>query len=83
METSFEKRCEILGKFWADNRYDPDCFDLFDRNDLGFPMAFAISEKILEPSDKLTELVNETWKELLAEWETEDLGFEKWEDIGV
>lgn len=79
--TPFSSKCEMLGEFWLNYRVSPEFGDFFEYNDLGLPLAYAVSEDIVTPSDFATHLINETFDLLLEVLGVEDTGFENIEDI--
>lgn len=73
--TPFSNKAEILGELWMSYRLDPEFKDFIDYNDLGLPMAYALSENIVTATPLLEQYLEETWDLLL-----EGLGIE--EDTG-
>lgn len=80
-ETSFENKCSILAELWIDYRGAEDFQDFISYNDLGLPLAFLVSEKLVTPGDKATSMIEETFELLLATLEVEDHGFETLEEL--
>ncbi len=82
METKFEDRCGILAEIWLNYRDDEEFADFIEYNDLGLPLAYAISAGIVEGTEKAEGFVNETFDLLLASLDVEgDTGFETLEDL--
>ncbi len=75
-ETTFDKRCEILADLWLNYRDDVNFSDFIEYNDLGLPLAYAISTNIVEKTDKAISFINEAWDLLLTGLQQEDTGFE-------
>jgi hypothetical protein len=80
--TPFSKRCEILGELWITYRNDKDFRDFIEYNDIGLPVAYAISNAIVESTTVSEAFINETWNLLLESLEVdEDTGFDNVEDL--
>jgi hypothetical protein len=79
--TPFSTRCDILSDFWISYKDDEDMEDFISYNDLGLPLAYAISTDIVKTSVKAEMFINETWEVLLAGLNLEDTGFDSLEDI--
>jgi hypothetical protein len=81
-ETTFENKTQILADLWLNYRADGDFTDFVEYNDLGLPLAYAISAGIVPATDRATEFVEETFALLLAGMDiTEDTGFESLDDL--
>jgi hypothetical protein len=57
-----------------DYRTDESFKEMFDYGDLAFPLAFAIVEKVVEPTPLATEYIEEIWDILLDSLEIVDTG---------
>jgi hypothetical protein len=79
--TPFSVKCEILGELWLSYRTDEEYQDFVEYNDLGLPLAYAIAEKIVQPSGEAERFINESWAMLLAGLEVEDTGFDSIDDL--
>jgi hypothetical protein len=80
--TSFENKCAILADLWMDYRDDEEFVDFREYNDLGLPIAYAISTNIVSSKPMAEQFVNETFDLLLAALEIpEDTGFETLDDL--
>jgi hypothetical protein len=64
-----------------DYRGDVEFQDFIEYNDLGLPLAYAISEGIVEKTDIASNFINEAFDILLAALGVEDTGFESLEDM--
>jgi hypothetical protein len=82
-ETTQENKAEILGELWLNHKTDPNFEDFISYNDLGLPLAYAISMNIIEATELSDKLVNETFTLLLENLEVEDQGFVNLEDIFI
>ena len=59
-----ESKAEILLEFTQDNFNDEVYEEFFDYNDLGIPIAIALTQEMVVLTNKGEELIEETWKEL-------------------
>ena len=64
--TDFNTKCDILSELWSDYKNDKEFADFFEYNDLGLPLAFAISNKIVELTPVAESYIKETF-DLLCE----------------
>ena len=82
MTTSFESKTVILSDIWLNYRQDTEFEDFVVYNDLGLPLAYAISEGIVKTTELATNFINETFDLLLSGMGiTEDTGFESMDDL--
>jgi hypothetical protein len=81
MTTTFENKTSILADVWLNYRNDTEFVDFIGYNDLGLPLAYAISESIVDTTELATNFVNETFDLLLAGLGIEDKGFEHLDDV--
>jgi hypothetical protein len=81
MTTTFENKTSILADVWLNYRNDTEFVDFIEYNDLGLPLAYAISESIVDTTELATNFVNETFDLLLAGLGIEDTGFEHLDDV--
>ena len=81
--TPFSSRCDILGQFWIENKNDLEWEDFFDYNDLGLPLAYAISTNMVKATDIVETFVDETWETFLYLMSVKDEGFESLEDVFI
>jgi hypothetical protein len=57
-------KAEILVQFTQDEFNSGEYDEFFDYNDLGIPMAIAVTQDMVILTDSGEELLDETWKEL-------------------
>ena len=57
----FSKKCEILGDLWIEYRDDDNFKDFIEYNDIGLPLAYAVSSELATATPKGELYVNETW----------------------
>jgi hypothetical protein len=79
--TSLENKADILADFWLEYKGDEQFKDFFLFNDLGLPLAYAVSHEIVASSEAAQSFIAETFNLLLGIMELEDEGFESLEDI--
>lgn len=82
MTTTIENQAIILADLWLNYRYDEEFADFIQYNDLGLPLAYAISEGIVKMTETAQAFIEETFALLLAGFEyAEDTGWESLDDI--
>ena len=82
METTLENKTIILADLWMNYRGDEEFDDFVEYNDLGLPLAYAISNKIVKNTDQSDMFINETFDLLLSALGiSEDEGYETLDDI--
>lgn len=79
--TPYSSRCEILGELWLSYRDDESFTDFIEYNDLGLPLAYAISNQIVESTKMSEGLINESFELLLTALGVEDTGFESLDQL--
>lgn len=57
----FSSKCEILAELWLNYRGDTDFEDFVEYNDIGLPLAYAISAGLAKAEPQGELYVNETW----------------------
>lgn len=82
METTFENKTNILSDIWLNYRNDSEFADFIEYNDLGLPLAYAISSGIVSATDRAREFIEETFDLLMSGLGIdEDTGFESLDDM--
>ena len=81
IKTTYEAKCEILGELWIQYKHDEEFEDFIEYNDLGLPLAYAISGGIVHSTPIAENFIEETFELLLSGLEMEDEGFDSLEDI--
>jgi hypothetical protein len=81
MTTTFEAKCEILAELWLDYKGNPQFEDFIYYNDLGLPLAYAITTEIVSSSAKAQVFIEETFVLLLEAMEKTDEGFDSLDDL--
>lgn len=82
-ETPYETQCDILSDLWIEYKNDKEFEDFIQYNDLGLPLAYAISNGIVSSTDLAKSFITETFSVLLGGFDIEDTGFDSLEDIIV
>lgn len=81
-ETTQSNKYDILADLWMNYRDDEEFKDFIEYNDLGLPLAYALSNQIVEPTPDSDKFINETFLLLLvAVGYEEDLGFDNLDDM--
>jgi hypothetical protein len=82
-ETDFATKCEILADLWMAYKDDTeeDLESLFSYGDLGFPLAYCITNDIVEVTDKARKFVEEIFDLYLSSYGLEDEGFADLEEV--
>ena len=82
MTTPIDTKAEILADLWMNYRKDEEFTDFFEYNDLGLPLAYAMSVGIIKNNDTVSSMVEETFLLLLAGLEIEeDEGYETLDEL--
>lgn len=82
MTTTFSNKTAILADLWMAYRDDEEFEDFIQYNDLGLPIAYALSAQIVTATPLAEQFVNETFDLLLKGLQIqEDYGFETLEDV--
>lgn len=81
-ETEFTTKTEILADLWMNYREDEEFLDFIAYNDLGLPLAYAVTNRIVKSTPVADELITETWNLLLSALEIEsDEGYDSLDDL--
>ncbi len=62
----YSKKCLILADFWLNYKDEEEFNDFVEYNDIGLPLAFMITENIVESTQVGEIYVNEAWELLCA-----------------
>lgn len=79
--TTQSNKMNILADLWLNYRDDEEFTDFVEYNDLGLPLAYAISNNIVESNEIVEQFINETFALLLAGMGIDDADYETLEDI--
>jgi hypothetical protein len=81
MATTFSNKCDILSNLWIDYRDDESFKEFMKYNDIGLPLAYAITDQLATITDLGTQEIEETWEMLMGTLGIEDIGFENIDDV--
>lgn len=79
--TPFSSKAEILSDLWMEYRTDIEFKDFIDYCDLALPLAYAITNGIIESTPLAEQYIEESWDLLLKGLELEDTGFDTLLDL--
>ena len=79
--TPFSSQCEILADLWLNYRTDETFSDFIEYNDIGLPLAYAVTNGIAEANEIGKSLIGETFDLLLEGLGTSDTGFDNLDDL--
>ena len=81
MTTPIEKRAEILADLWIQYKDTDYMQDFIEYGDLGFPLAFMLTQGIVAHTDKTTPFINELFDIVLSDLDVENTGFDSIDEI--
>ena len=79
--TTQSNKALILGELWLNYRQDEEFVDFIEYNDIGLPLAYMVSNGIVETNDIANQFIDETFDLLLKGLGIEDEDFESLEEI--
>jgi hypothetical protein len=79
--TPYLSKAKILADLWLHYRKDEDFIDFIEMNDIGLPLAYAISEGIVKSSTSAEKYLNESFELLTTVLDIDDIGFETLDDL--
>jgi hypothetical protein len=79
--TTQENKQNILAELWINYKQDANFEDFISYNDVGLPLAYAISSGIVKETDIANKFIDETFLLLLNSLEVQDEGFDNLDDI--
>jgi hypothetical protein len=79
--TPLSNRTDILADLWIRHKDDPEFIDFVSYNDLGLPLAYALSHGIVDMTEQVEMFINETWDLLIGALNIEDTGFETLDEV--
>jgi hypothetical protein len=79
--TPFSKQCEILADLWINYRNEKEFSDFIEYNDIGLPLAYAVSNSIANVDTLGQKLIEETFDLLLEGLGVDDTGFDNLDDL--
>lgn len=81
MTTTIECKEIILTDLWRDFKSHPTFADFMAYNDLGLPLAYAVSTSIVQRTESSEQFVSDTFALFLEALEVEDKGFTTLEEV--
>jgi len=79
--TTKSNKAHILADLWLNYRDDGEFLDFVEYNDLGLPLAYMISNSIVETNPRAEEFIEETFDLLLSGMGIEDGDFESLDEL--
>jgi hypothetical protein len=79
--TTPSNKAFILGELWINYRQDEEFVDFIEYNDIGLPLAYMVSNNIVETNPMAQGFIDETFDLLLKGLGIEDEDFESLEEI--
>ncbi|BAU99683.1 hypothetical protein [Aurantimicrobium minutum] len=79
--TTVENKSSILGELWTEYKDAEGFKDYIDYNDLGLPLAYAVSTGIIEINPQVQNYIEDSFTLLLDILHKEDEGFEELSEI--
>ena len=79
--TTIESKEIILAELWMNYKTDPNFEEFISYNDLGLPLAYALSTSIVTRTEKSNKFIEETFALLLGALEIEDTGFDVLDEL--
>ena len=81
MNTPIEKQTEILAQLWMDYRDEGYFQEFFQYADLGFPLAYLLTQNVVTRNPETDKFIGDTWEMFLGLVGFEDTGFDSLEDV--
>lgn len=64
-KTPLSNKCDILADLWLNYKNETEFADFIQYNDLGLPLAYSVSQGIIEINEQATLFVEDTWHFLM------------------
>lgn len=74
--TPLSNRADILSELWIKYKGSEGFEDFITYNDLGLPLAYAVSHGIIESNTMVDGFINETFDVFVEALEIEDIGYD-------
>ena len=71
----------ILAELWLNYRDDEEFLDFVEYNDLGLPLAYMVSNSIVDTNPRAEQFIEETFDLLLSGMGIEDQDYETLDEI--
>ena len=79
--TTKSNKAHILADLWLNYRDDEEFLDFVEYNDLGLPLAYMVSNSIVETNPRAEQFIEETFDLLLSGMGIEDKDFESLDEL--
>jgi len=79
--TTIESKEIILAELWMTYRNDSNFEEFISYNDLGLPLAYALSTSVVKRTEMSNKFIEETFALLLGALEIEDTGFDVLDEL--
>jgi hypothetical protein len=79
--TPFSDQCVILTDLWLNYRSDEGFTDFIEYNDIGLPLAYAVTKGLAEVNSVGESLIEETFSLLLEGLGLDDTGFDSLDEV--
>ena len=79
--TTFENKCLILADLWLNFRDDEQFEDFIQYNDMGLPLAYALSEGVVKGTELSNKFIDETFDLLLGGLGVDDEDWQSLDDL--
>jgi phosphoenolpyruvate synthase/pyruvate phosphate dikinase len=79
--TTFENKCLILSDLWLNYRNDVEFEDFIEYNDMGLPLAYALSEGIVNGTESSDKFIDETFDLFIFGLGIVDTGFDSLDEM--
>jgi hypothetical protein len=79
--TTFENKCLILADLWLNYRDDDEFQDFITYNDMGLPLAYALSEGIVKGTELSNKFIDETFDLFVFGLGIVDTGFDNLDEM--
>jgi hypothetical protein len=79
--TTKSNKAHILAELWLNYRDDEEFLDFVEYNDLGLPLAYMVSNSIVDTNPRAEQFIEETFGLLLSGMGIEDQDYETLDEI--
>jgi hypothetical protein len=79
--TTKSNKAHILAELWLNYRDDEEFLDFVEYNDLGLPLAYMVSNSIVDTNPRAEQFIEETFDLLLSGMGIEDQDYETLDEI--
>lgn len=83
METTFGKKCEILGNLWLGYRNDGEYYPFMEIYDVELPLAYILHKNITTITPQAEEMINNAWLAFLESIRLEDNDYQSLGEVMI